>query len=292
MSEGFYKMKKLMFVSLFLVAVSCYADELTAMCQFNVKSANSQGIFINNRRVKASGAGIGSYSGVGPYSECFKSGTNILSISCVEQATPEMLEKRPYLAERTESAQVKIGFSRYVAGELAETQVLVDETFSVLPTNIVFSVPEVWPIKHLVWEGEPPPALTDADKAEIKDLLQTVSDAYTSYGKGNSLATIWELEKFKHEQYALLEGMSLEALKTARSGWVKRFNERYSSKKIVFKTINYRVSSHANLVQISVEGQTPVFETSPIIAYGSDGSGGMIGPEWFSKINGKWCIVP
>lgn len=276
----------------FFVLLGCPADSLTMMCEFNAKSADSLGFFINGRPVATSKAGVGSYSGAGPYSECFKAGTNVLSVRLAEKVTPTMLENRPELARRTEEAKVRIEFRRYVDGKLAEKLGVVDESFALLPTNLVFTVPEFWPLKQLAWEGESLASLTEQDKTEIKKLIQTISDASTSYEADEAVDAIRMLERLKNEYYAALEGMSLEEVEETRKAFVQSFRTRYSSDRIIFENLIYEAVSGANLVKVSASDSASGGRKAPVVAHRKDGSGGLIGPEWFSKIDGKWWIVP
>jgi len=281
-------MKLYIFFILCFLQLNSFADRFIILCEFNARSVDSIGFSINGRPVKSSMIGVGSYNSVGPFSECFKSGSNVLCVAVVERKPDSM----PSLEENNEIASVKFLLRRYNDyDKLADEILITDETFNTIPTNFVFTVPSQWPIKNLIWEGNTP-VINDNDKTEITGILQSVADAYSSIDKTASVKKLLMLEKYVNKQEAILQGITLSEMEEDEIESLRELSKELKKDKIYFNDVKVQAMPGINLVKVSIENKNFPTRTSPFVAYMKNGSAPLIGPEWFSKIDGKWWIVP
>ena len=168
---------------------------------------------------------------------------------------------------------------------MVEVTKLVEETFMVLPTNFVFTVTDEWPIKKFVWEGESP-MLTERDKAEVVGILTELARGFASIDSIGSQRRVWQLKLLMSEQEALLHGKTLEDYrKQCFETWSKG-GDLFADDELHFDHADFITCPGYNLVRVISGG------SAMKVAIFNDGSGYLQAPEWFSKIDGKWCIVP
>ena len=283
---------------LFLTVIAFYAfvssnpvpDEFDMMCEFESSSADVLEFSINKRPV-ASTTSARFFSEVGNYSEYFKAGSNVLSIAVIEKNKADITKDKPHLTKENEYARVKILLTRSVGEETIEEIVIMDEKFNPIPPEFHFTIPDLWPIKSFVWEGETPD-ITEKDKTEILGILQSVADAYASISDKKSVEKLWQLEKFRNEYISSLCGIPILEMREIADKDASMYAKRYGGETPVFKDLKIRPIAGLNLVKISVENEKPEYGTAPLVTHSKDGSGSLVGPEWFSKIDGKWWIVP
>ena len=271
-----------------LASIACHADELYIASNVMASSLDGLEFLLNGRPFFTGTVNKGSCSFSGPVSEWIKAGTNTLGVRVAERATEEMRASRKF-PMRPDQARVRLQLVRKREGSLVEVTKLVEETFMVLPTNFIFTVTDEWPVKKFVWEGETS-VLTERDKAEIKSLLGTYVEHATNMAN--------QYEDFLHdrtlivEQEAMLKGIEINQYK--RDLCLKAKNElsgiKLSKTRPKNKDVRYMTFPDLNLVKITVDNEQ--YGKKPLAAFCEDMSGAILGPEWFSKIDGKWWIVP
>ena len=279
-------MRNLIVVYMLFFAVACRADKLFVASNVQASSLDGLEFLLNGRPFTSGKVNHGGVSACGPVSECIKAGTNVLSVTIVEQATDEMRAAAKF--KRQDKARIRLDLVRKRDNKPSETISLVDQTFTILPTNFVFTVTDEWPIKKFVWEGETP-TLTEKDKAEIKELLEACIEY--ALNMTDEIDNDFSVRALIIQQEAMLKGMSVSEYRRSQyPKTVKFFSNRYSTRRPENKNISFITFPGINLVHITVDnGQ---YGTTPLIAYRKDLSGALNGPAWFSKIDGKWCIVP
>lgn len=282
-------MKRTAFVFLIFAFAStfCHADELYIASNVMASSLDGLEFLLNGRPFLSGTVNKGSCSFAGPVSEWIKAGTNTLSVRVAERATEEMHASRKYPI-RPDRARIRLNLGRRRNGKLVEHISIIDETFAILPTNFVFTVTDEWPIKKFVWEGETP-TLTEKDKAEINELFDTcVGHAINMVDEYDAYLTLRTLIV---EQEAMLKGVDVnEYIRFGSRAAKNLFRTGYSKKRPENKNIQYVTFPGINLVQITADNGK--YGEKPIAVFSEDMLSSLNGPEWFSKINGKWCIVP
>lgn len=277
-------MKKWIFQAAFLsVALSCSADEFAVMSEINVSSPLGLEFLLNERSFAAGQADAGGQSKIGPVSELIKAGENVLSIRIAVHS--QQTENSPTQERETTQAKVRLRLSRKPGGGQKAFIWLVDDVFTVLPTNFVFTVTEDWPIKRFFWEGESPAPLKEHDKAEIRELLSKLSNSIVHSDVRESQLKLWEINRLSYETTAILKGMSVAAYHEYIDDLFSRNTRRYRNDLISFETATFTCHPTLNLVHVGTNG------IAMDLAIHSSGAK-MKAPEWFSKIDGKWCIVP
>jgi hypothetical protein len=283
-------MKKIFFtLSSISIVTLCLADEFSITTEITAASLDGLEFTINDRPIAKSNSDIGSFSFVSGRSECFfKAGTNTFGIKI---AAPSAQKLKGETIVQEETSRIRFLYSRDKNDETIEETWFFDEAFTVFPTNVQFIVTKDWPVKKLVWEGSSP-VLNNKDRAEIIGLLKTVVDAYAKMPDARAVETLWNLEKYLNQSVFLLDGINMNELREMANEDAKDISIKYGGKVPEFKDIKFHVFSGLNLVRISVSYEDKNLGTAPIVSYRKDGSGARIGPEWFSKIDGKWWIVP
>jgi hypothetical protein len=282
-------MKTLIFplvFSLAAIAPLCRADEFSIWSEINTVTLDDLEFYINGRYFTKSSGFVGFNSTKGLYSKWFKAGTNTLEIRIGAPSG----RQNPYIERRPESARIRFQYIRKSNKETVADVCFFDETFAVFPTNFQFAVTNDWPVKELLWESETP-VLTDNDKAEILGILQSVADAYAQMPDPKAVEMRWNLEKYSLLQEALLNGIANDELQKQLNKSAAFISKNYGKKKAEFNGFQCEAVHGLNLARVTVVNGGNL-GTKPLVAHRKDGSGNaMIGPEWFSKIDGKWWIV-
>lgn len=267
-----------------LASIACHADELYIASNVMASSLDGLEFLLNGRPFFTGTVNKGSCSFSGPVSEWIKAGTNTLGVRVTERATEEMRASRKF-PMRPDQARVRLNLGRRRDGKWVEDLPIIDEVFAILPTNFVFTVPGEWPIKRFVWEGETP-TLTDKDKTEITGMLSELARGFASIDSRESQRRVWQLKLLMSEQEALLRSTTLEDYRKRSFDVFSKGGDLFKKEELSFAHADFIPFPGYNLVRVVSGG------SAMKVAVFNDGSGYLKAPEWFSKIDGKWCIVP
>lgn len=276
-------MKNLIVIYAMLLSVACQAETMFVASNVHAFTLDGLEILLNGRPFTSGKVNRGGMSFAGPVSECIKAGTNVLSVKVLEQATEEM--RAAVKAKKKEQAKVRLDLVRRKGEAPAERIFLVNETFTNLPTNFVFTVTDDWPIKNLVWVGKTP-KLTEKDKAEIVGILTELAQGFASIDSVESQRRIWQLKLLVSEHEALLKGKALEDYRKQCFETYSKAGDLFTSEELHFDHADFIAYPGYNLVRVVSGG------SAMKLAVFNVGSRYLNAPEWFSKIDGKWCIVP